>query len=400
MGIPGLLPLLRNIQVPVTLAKYSGMTLGIDAYAWLHRASVSCSYELVMDRPTDKYLNYFIKRLTMLKRFGIKPYLVFDGDYLPVKGPTEFKRSEQRMVNKRKALAYCKSGDWEFAIDYFKKAVEINPQMAKCIMEYCTENNIKYIVAPFEADPQMVYLEKIGAIHGIIAEDSDLLVFGCKRMITKLSDTGNCFEIDSSNFPTTIDNEKFGIGELTIDDIRNLVCLSGCDYSNGIFKIGLLKAFQLIKTFASTEEIINFLQSSGKFEVPVTFQEEYNNASNAFKYQRIFDPIFKRLTTFTPLPTELLHESSISDSIGYAVSKITGLREPLLDENQIDHKLYSDIAIGAIDPTTHRRLTNRERKLRPYSNKALLENSDFYNRYKTVNLHLREHNEVDRVILA
>lgn len=400
MGISGLLPLLKGIQVPTTLARYAGMTLGIDAYAWLHRASVSCAYELVMDRPTDKYLKYFIKRLNMLKGFGIKPYLVFDGDYLPVKRETEFRRSQQRVLNKSKAIEFYKEGNWEAANDSFKKAVEITPQMTKCIIEYCKENDINYIVAPFEADPQMVYLEKLGIIQGIIAEDSDLLVFGCKRMITKLNDSGECIEIDSNSFPTTIENEKFGIGELTIDNLHTLVCLSGCDYSNGIFKIGLVKAFQLIKTFQTPDEIINFLQSCGRFKVPETFQEEYRKANNAFKYQRIFDPIAVKLKTFTPLPNDLANNTNIFESIGYVVNKLTGYREPLLDESQIDHQLYSDIANGNIDPTSHKRLRNREEELPYYLNRFLHEKKDFYNRYKTVNIFLGEHIRSTAALLA
>ncbi|KAL3236581.1 exodeoxyribonuclease DIN7 [Nakaseomyces bracarensis] len=391
MGIPGLLPLLKNIQVRTTIAKYAGMTLGIDAYAWLHRASVTCPYELVMGKPTDKYLKYFIKRLDMLKKLGINPYLVFDGDYLPVKKATEFKREQYRLLNKEKALELYKLGNREEAELNYRKAVEITPEMTKCIMEYCQDNNIKYIVAPFEADPQMVYLEKLGIIQGIIAEDSDLLVFGCKRLITKLSDSGECFEIESHCFPTANDNKKFAIGELSIEDMHTLVCLSGCDYCNGIFRVGLLKAFQLIKEFHTTAEIMDFLHDCQQFEVPSNFQHEYNTANYAFKYQRVFNPITQRLTTFTPLPVELHHDKSICNSIGYAVNKFTGNRESLLDEDQIDHKLYLDISKGILNPMTHRCLNNREREFSFYFHRILHESGDFYNRYKTVNLFLREH---------
>jgi len=41
---------------------------------------------------------------------------------------------------------------------------------------------IDFVVAPYEADAQLAYLEKIGLIQAIITEDSDLLVFGCKRV--------------------------------------------------------------------------------------------------------------------------------------------------------------------------------------------------------------------------
>jgi 5'-3' exonuclease len=43
--------------------------------------------------------------------------------------------------------------------------------------------DIDYIVAPFEADAQLAYLELQGIIQGIITEDSDLVVFGCKEVL-------------------------------------------------------------------------------------------------------------------------------------------------------------------------------------------------------------------------
>ena len=41
---------------------------------------------------------------------------------------------------------------------------------------------VPYVVAPYEADAQLAYLEKEGIVDGIITEDSDLLVFGCKNV--------------------------------------------------------------------------------------------------------------------------------------------------------------------------------------------------------------------------
>ena len=40
-----------------------------------------------------------------------------------------------------------------------------------------------YVVAPFEADAQLTYLESQGLLNGVITGDSDLLAFGCKEVI-------------------------------------------------------------------------------------------------------------------------------------------------------------------------------------------------------------------------
>lgn len=41
---------------------------------------------------------------------------------------------------------------------------------------------IDCIVAPYEADAQLAYLNKAGIVQAVITEDSDLLAFGCKKV--------------------------------------------------------------------------------------------------------------------------------------------------------------------------------------------------------------------------
>lgn len=39
------------------------------------------------------------------------------------------------------------------------------------------------LVAPYEADAQLAYLNKTGIVQAVITEDSDLLAFGCKKVL-------------------------------------------------------------------------------------------------------------------------------------------------------------------------------------------------------------------------
>jgi 5'-3' exonuclease len=38
------------------------------------------------------------------------------------------------------------------------------------------------LIAPFEADAQLAYLEKKGLIDIVITEDSDIIVYGCREV--------------------------------------------------------------------------------------------------------------------------------------------------------------------------------------------------------------------------
>ncbi|EHN00253.1 Exo1p [Saccharomyces cerevisiae x Saccharomyces kudriavzevii VIN7] len=374
MGIQGLLPQLKSIQNPVSLRRYEGEVLAIDGYAWLHRAACSCAYELAMGKPTDKYLQFFIKRLSLLKTFKVEPYLVFDGDAIPVKKSTEFKRRDKRQENKAIAERLWACGERKNAMDYFQKCVDITPDMAKCIICYCKLNGIRYIVAPFEADSQMVYLEQKNIVQGIISEDSDLLVFGCQRLITKLNDYGECLEICRDNFNKL--PKKFPLGLLTDEEIRTMVCLSGCDYTNGIPKVGLITAMKLVRRFNTMERILLRIQREGKFAIPDAYIDEYEAAVYAFQFQRVFCPIQKRIVSLNEIPLHLRDTESkrkkLYECIGHVIHRETQKRQIVHFDNDIDHHLHFKIAQGDLNPYDfHQPLANREHKLQLVSKSNL-----------------------------
>ena len=55
MGIPGLLTALHNVTKYVHLSEFSGKTIAVDAYCWLHKAAFCCAQELCLGVPTEKY---------------------------------------------------------------------------------------------------------------------------------------------------------------------------------------------------------------------------------------------------------------------------------------------------------------------------------------------------------
>lgn len=86
------------------------------------------------------------------------------------------------------------------AREYFVKAVDVTPQMAYQLIKALIAEGVSYVVAPYEADAQLAYLERKGYVDGIITEDSDLLVFGCKKVLFKMDSEGACVEICRDRF--------------------------------------------------------------------------------------------------------------------------------------------------------------------------------------------------------
>ncbi|KAJ4984784.1 exo1 protein [Stagonosporopsis vannaccii] len=298
MGISGLLPLLKSIQKPCNLKKFAGQTIGVDAYGWLHRGTAACAIDLALDKPTTKYIDFCMHRVRMLIHFGITPYLIFDGDNLPSKAGTEKDRRERRKEGRRLGLELLKVGKTSQAQLELQKAVDVTPDMARAFIEELKASDVQYIVAPYEADSQMVYLERKGIIDGILSEDSDLLVFGAKCLITKLDKYGDCIEVNRSHFTACREVSLVGWSDA---DFRRMAILSGCDYLPGIGGLGLKTAHRMLRKYKTVDRLVKAALFDGKLKVPAGFMADFDQAEKTFLYQWVFCPIENRLVNLTPL---------------------------------------------------------------------------------------------------
>lgn len=127
--------------------------------------------------------------------------------------------------------------------------------------------SVPYVVAPYEADAQMTYLERVGFVDGVLTEDSDLLVFGCKNVLLKL-DTTECkvTSISRVDFASLGVSATGGISLLGWSDtqFRAMAILSGCDYLPSISGIGLKTAWGLLKKHKTVENVVRALKMEGK----------------------------------------------------------------------------------------------------------------------------------------
>lgn len=237
-----------------------------------------------------------MNRVRMLVHFGITPYLVFDGDNLPSKSGTEKDRRERRKESKRLGLELLKIGKTSQAHLEFQKSVDVTPEMARMLIEELKHHNIQYIVAPYEADSQLAYLERKGMIDGILSEDSDLLVFGAKCLITKLDKYGECVEVNRSHFTACREVSLAGWSDA---DFRRMAILSGCDYLPGIGGMGLKTAHRMLRKHKSVERLVKAVQFDGKFKVPNGYLQDFYQAENTFLYPWVYCPLAKELVNLT-----------------------------------------------------------------------------------------------------
>lgn len=243
-----------------------------------------------------RFVDFAMHRVRMLQHFGVIPFLIFDGDYLPSKANTEADRDKRRNDSRKLGLELLKSGKSSQAYLEFQKAVDVTPAMARQLIEELKQSGVQYIVAPYEADAQMVYLERQGIVDGILSEDSDLLVFGAKCLLTKLDQYGDCIEINRAQFCACRDINLAG---WTDKEFRQMAILSGCDYLNSINNMGLKTAYRMIRKHKTIEKVIRMLQFDGKYHVPKGYLEEFYKAELTFLHQRVYCPRAQKLVFHT-----------------------------------------------------------------------------------------------------
>lgn len=92
---------------------------------------------------------------------------------------------------KRKAAQCLSEGRRNDARECFQRCIECTPKMALEVIKALHEIGVDVLVAPYEADAQLAYLNKINIAQIIITEDSDLILFGCEKVLYKLDLSGN-----------------------------------------------------------------------------------------------------------------------------------------------------------------------------------------------------------------
>ena len=271
----------------------------------------------------------------MLIHFGVKPYLVFDGGYLPSKEHTEKDRAAKRSESKRLGLDLLRMGRVSQAYLELQKAIDVTPLMARELIEELKGLDVPYVVAPYEADSQLAYLEKQGLISGVFSEDSDLLVFGVKCLLTKLDQYGECVMINRADFTACREISLVG---WTDSEFRIMAMLSGCDYLPGIEKMGLKTAYRLVRKHKILDRIVRSVQFDGKMKVPAGYLDAFAKAERTFLHQWVFCPEARCLVNLNMVPTDL--DTATMPYIG----------------KQFDAELAIGVAMGDLDPNTKERL--------------------------------------------
>ncbi|KAJ6582898.1 exodeoxyribonuclease 1 [Mycena vulgaris] len=327
MGISGLLPALKSISTQKHLSEFAGQTLAVDAYVWLHRGVFNCATELATGKDTHKYVDYAMHRVRLLRYHKIEPYVVFDGGPLPAKKGTEVDRQAKRAEHLALGKALAAQGRTSEARDHYVKCIDVTPQMAFQFIKALRAESVAYVVAPYEADAQLAYLERIGLVDGIITEDSDLLVFGCRTVLFKMdavSSTAVC--IDRADFASVARADGITLGGWSDTQFRAMAILSGCDYLPSIPGIGLKTAHTLLRKWKTIEQVLRAVAMEGKKSIPRKYIQSFRLAEKCFLHQRVYDPLQQKLVHLSEPDEDWDDEADayVGGDLDPAVAKMLG----------------------------------------------------------------------------
>ncbi len=296
MGVPNLFKMCKFEEVD--LRDYPYKKVGVDMYVIFHKfvMDVQIAKQLV-NNPNEYIMEYYEQIKNYLNGFlqlGYELYLVYDGNKMKYK-ITEEVREQQRLKS--------------FNQENWIGAVEIVPQQMYNFQDYLSKYPIikdgkpvkfPYVVAPFEADVELTFLYKEGIVNSILTNDSDLIIYGVRHIL--MIRQQKIMRYDSEY----IDKEE-EIEMINQIDGRKLWLfgyLIGCDYFKGVPKIGIVKAFKIIKDLKLVEEgsqvdwqeTYKILMKDKEYVKAIKGKEEiefeifYNKVRMVYTTQYVIDP--------------------------------------------------------------------------------------------------------------
>lgn len=169
------------------------------------------------------------------------------------------------------------------------------------------------MVAPYEADSQISYLQISHQVDFAISEDSDLVSYGCRKILFKLNLTGlgDFLNIDfyksEEAKPLRVNLKDKALRSFLNFTYENTIAaciLSGCDYLPSIKGIGIKKAVDFLERCGKLESVVMRLKFEKTFmgRIPELYAETALKISLVFKYQTVYDPIRKQLVPIRDFP--------------------------------------------------------------------------------------------------
>ena len=140
-----------------------------------------------------------------------------------------------------------------------------------------------------EAEAQCAYLDEKGLVHGVITDDSDVMLFGCRRVLKNFFNKKEYVETytrEDAEAKLGLDREKMVDLALLLGMISHL--LKGSDYTTGVAGIGPISALETIAEFDDLSTFKAWALSSRSIDdVSEEFAKKYEKRRARFKFPEV-----------------------------------------------------------------------------------------------------------------
>eukprot|EP01054_Gregarina_sp_Poly1_P002458 Gregarina_sp_Poly_1__2457@NODE_1665_length_3579_cov_25_509112_g1093_i0_p1_GENE_NODE_1665_length_3579_cov_25_509112_g1093_i0NODE_1665_length_3579_cov_25_509112_g1093_i0_p1_ORF_typecomplete_len1066_score227_38XPG_I/PF00867_18/8_2e21XPG_I_2/PF12813_7/1_1e04XPG_I_2/PF12813_7/7_3e06_NODE_1665_length_3579_cov_25_509112_g1093_i03293526 len=123
-----------------------------------------------------------------------------------------------------------------------QRADEVSQEMGEDIRALLRAFGVPYVEAPSEAEAQAAWLLKLQLAEGVLSDDSDSIVFGAEICFRNFFASQRSVELYTQR----------EIGRclgLSVEELRIVALLLGCDYTVGIKGIGIVNALEVVQAY-------------------------------------------------------------------------------------------------------------------------------------------------------
>ncbi|OIR56241.1 MAG: exonuclease 1-like protein [Amphiamblys sp. WSBS2006] len=279
MGVDRLKQVLCKIFKKNTLVSdYNGKTLGVDASNWIHTIFTD---EKIIDPFT-----FFLNKAKKLVLQGVDLVFVFDGNVFPLKKQHERIKKTTEQESQGRLIPSTTVRD---------------------LVVLLREAKMQCIVAPYEADAQLAHLERTEVIDAVITEDSDLILYGCKKILFNLNKKGEgkADEFCSQRLYCCAKSDLRGMSP---DEFVRMGILIGCDYVKRLPKLRPETVYKLFKQHGTFEAVKAKIVSNPSSEIPENYWRDVRRAELVFKHYIVYDMRKKRRVHLMPIDDSVVQE--------------------------------------------------------------------------------------------
>lgn len=244
------------------LSDYKNTVMAIDCSIILYKY-------IYLSTGQFSYINGFINRTKCYLKNNIIPVYVFDGIPPEEKTITINKRVANKValvdrINELKSKLVDASDETynELSSDIKKlesQLIYVNKYHIMECKEVLDAMGIPYVQAPGEGEKMCVYLQKIGLVDYVVTDDTDVFPFGCSSVIKTSMKNNTLIEVNRNKIL-----EGLGLNE---QEFLDFCILCGCDYTQPIYNVGGITAYNLIKKYGNLNEIKNNSKYNITFDI-------------------------------------------------------------------------------------------------------------------------------------